>query len=81
MIVPPRYVPVAAAACHPRVETQPYDCQMGRIVAEISIVIPVNQLKNLPYRGGARRATQWYCPPEIGYLSKSNQHLRRAQAS
>jgi hypothetical protein len=30
--------------------------------------LPVSQLKNFAWRGGARRATQWYWPPEIGYL-------------
>ena len=32
------------------------------------VVAPVNQLRKLEYLGGANRAIQWYCPPEVGYL-------------
>jgi hypothetical protein len=39
---------------------------------------PVNQLRNLLYFGGARRATQWYWPPEVGYMeaiSEIEEHM------
>ena len=40
---------------------------------------PVNQLRNLALFFGARRATQWYCPPETGYIEAISAMLDRSK--
>lgn len=67
-------VPDVQPACHPITDTQPE--RLGHVSKMIEIhdmnktdILPVSQLKNLLHSCGASRATQWYCPLDVGYLS------------